>query len=123
MLASAPRWPLVHRHHVRKRLVEQAVVFLQQALERACKRLVIVWVEVLEASSMGDGREMDLIWPACEWRDECHPPLLAQHRPLAAALALHDVAVPTPAGPSHAPPPGGHFTAHTRCTKSKRVHT
>src|SRR5258708_20985467 len=81
MLASAPRWPLVHRHHVRKRLVEQAVVFLQQALERACKRLVIVWVEVLEASSMGDGREMDLIWPACEWRGEWGPPPAPQTPP------------------------------------------
>src|SRR5258708_22579484 len=101
MLASAPRWPLVHRHHVRKRLVEQAVVFLQQALERACKRLVIVWVEVLEASSMGDGREMDLIWPACEWRDEYDPPLVARDSALAAPLALDDVAAHTPTRPSH----------------------
>src|SRR5258708_33733695 len=117
MLDPAPRRALVHRHHVRKRLVEQAVVLLQQALERACKRLVILCVEVLEASSMGDGREMDLIWPACEWRDECDPPLVAQHGPLAAALALDDVAVQTPAGPSHVPRLGGQFTLDYRGNK------
>src|SRR5258708_38812397 len=66
---------------------------------------------------MGDGREMDLIWPACEWRDECDPPLVAQHGPLAAALALDDVAVQTPAGPSHVPRLGGQFTLDDRGNK------
>src|SRR5260370_17280281 len=105
MLFSAPRRPLVHRHRVRKRLVEQAVVLLQQALERACKRLVILCVEVLEASSMGDGREMDLIWPACEWRDECDPPLPAPPGPLPSPLPPPNPPPPPPPRPSPLPPP------------------
>src|SRR5258708_31818056 len=66
---------------------------------------------------MGDGREMDLIWPACEWRDECDPLLVAQQGPLAAALAVDAVAVQTPAGPSHVPRLGGQFTLDDRGNK------
>src|SRR6266850_246184 len=103
MAASAAGRLLVHRHHVRQRPVEKAVVFLEHAFEVACERLVVFVVEVSERAPMTDGREMDLVRPACEWRDEGDPSVVIEHGPLTSALALDDIAVKAPAGLAHVP--------------------
>src|SRR5258706_13662308 len=85
MAAAATRWFLVHRHHVRQRALEKAVVLLQQALEVAGKRLVIILVEVRQPAAMIDRREMHLVRPARERRGESGPPKIGEEDPLPAA--------------------------------------
>src|SRR6202165_3306345 len=97
MPAASPRRSLVHSHDVRKRPSKKAVVFLQQALQVASERLIVRSVEVGQPSAMSDRSEVNLVRPARECGDERDPALVSQHGPLAAALALDDVAVETPA--------------------------
>src|SRR6266566_8347088 len=103
MAAAATRWFLVHRHHVRQRPLEKAVVLLQQALEVARKRLVVFLVEVCQPASKTDWREMHLVWPPRERRDECEPAIVGKDDPLTAALAFDDIAVKAAAGFAHVP--------------------
>src|SRR5882762_343048 len=107
MAAAAAGRFLVHRHDVGQRPLEKAVVLLQQALEVAGKRLVIVLVEGRQAAAMIDRREMHLIRPARERRDECDPAIIGEDDPLPAALAVDDVAVKAAAGLAHVSRLGG----------------
>src|SRR5438477_13057165 len=57
MPMASPGRALVHRHHIRKRLGEEAVVLLQEAFEVPRKRLIVLLVEVRQAAAMRDRRE------------------------------------------------------------------
>jgi hypothetical protein len=99
VVPGATTWRfLVHGHDIRKGAIEKPVVFLQQALEDARERFVIVVVEVQKPTAMADGREVHLIRPASERWNECDPEFVSQHSALAAALSFEDVAVQAPAG-------------------------
>src|SRR5882762_8907022 len=110
MAAAAAARFLVHRHHIGQRPLEKAVVLLQQALEVVGKRLIVLLVEVRQPPSMIDRREMHLVRPAREGRDECNPTIVGKDDPLGAALALDDVAVKASAGLAHVPRLGTQLT-------------
>src|ERR1700693_144308 len=112
--AAAAGGLLVHGHDIWKRPLEEAVVLLQQAFERASKRLVVVGIEVGDATAMGDGRDGDLVRPARERRDERDPALVAQHGSLAAPLALDDVAVQAPTRLAYVSRLGGELSLDDR---------
>jgi len=52
---------------------------------------------------MQNRREMDLVRPSSERRNECDPSVVAQDGALAARLALDDVAVQAASGLAHVP--------------------
>src|SRR5215471_21118461 len=87
MTAATTGRLLMHRHHVRQRLVEEAVVLLEQPLQRRGEGYIVVRVEVGEASTVPCRREMHLVGPSREWRYECDPPIVAQHGMRSGALA------------------------------------
>src|SRR4030088_1845359 len=104
VMASTTTWRLlVHRHDIRKRPLEEAVVLLQQALQDVSEGLVVFLIQVGQPTAMLDGREMNLIRPAGERGDECDPPLVAKHGSLAGLLAFDHVAVEAPPGLAHVP--------------------
>src|ERR1700682_3216385 len=100
--AAAGRF-LVHRHYIGKRTVEKAIVLLQESLQRARKRLVVIGVEISEPTAVAGGRQVDLVRPARERWDECNPVVIAQHGAPAAPFILDDVAIKTPTRLSQVP--------------------
>src|SRR5256885_15407416 len=92
---------LMHGHHVGKGLVEEPVVFLEQALEAARERNVVRLIEVGQSATMLERRQVDLIGPARKGGDEGDPALVAQHGPRSVFLSVDDVAVKAPPGLAH----------------------
>src|SRR5467141_1829302 len=93
MAAAAARGLLMHGHHIRKRLIEQPVVLLQQALEGHRKRQVVFLIQVEQTTAVVRRCEVDLVRPPRERRHKSDPALIAQDGAHSALLALDDIAV------------------------------
>src|SRR5712692_2039710 len=96
--AASARRLLMHRHHIRKRALEEPVVSLQNTLQDRSQRCVLLPVEVEEPGSMLARSDVHLVRPAGELGDERDPALIRQHSSLASPLALENVAVEAAAG-------------------------
>src|ERR1041384_5217661 len=103
VLRTPTRRSLVHGHHVRERFVEQAVVLLEQCLQVARKGVIVSVVEIEQPASVVDWGEVDLVRPACEWRYERDPPLVADHGAHSVLLAGDHLAVEAATGLAHVP--------------------
>src|SRR5260370_22131822 len=88
VVQHSARGRLVHRHHVRKRTVEEPVVLLQQTLQDSRERFIVVAVEIDESGAMTYRREVHLVCPTREARHKCEPVLVTEHGAIAAELAL-----------------------------------
>src|SRR5207244_12829347 len=81
---------LMHGHHVGKGLVEEPVVFLEQALEAARERNVVRLIEVGQSATMLERRKVDLTRPARKGWDEGAPAGAAHSGPHADPTSLDD---------------------------------
>src|SRR5713226_1080198 len=101
VVQHSARGCLVHRHHVRKRTVEEPVVLLQQAFQDSRERFIVIAVEIEQSGAMTYRRKVHLIWPTRERRHESDPVLVAENSALAAQLALEHVAIKASPGFAH----------------------
>jgi len=102
--ATTARRPLVHRHHIGERHLEETVVLLQKRLQDSRQRFVLLRIKFEQASAVPRRSEMHLVRPARECRHERDPALIAGDGAIARTLTLNHIAVETASG--SAPMPG-----------------
>src|ERR1700674_1263066 len=101
--ATAPRWLLVHCHHVGERNLEEAVIFLKHALQDPGERFAVLRVKVEQTGPMPQRSDMHLVRPPGKWRYERYPVLVAQNCALPTALSHEHIAVDAASGLSFVP--------------------